>query len=73
MNRRDELDAMHIILSKMQTAATLLTQHDDSIAAIGDMVGYPDQGQFSKCFRRIYGLSPSEYRSAERKRTGWGR
>jgi AraC-like DNA-binding protein len=61
---------VYIITSKMQTAATLLTLHDDSIAAIGYMVGYPDQGQFSKCFRRMYGVSPSEYRRAECERTG---
>ncbi len=60
----------HIIVSKMQTAATLLLQHDDSIAAIGDMVGYPDQGQFSRCFRRVYGMPPSDYRRRAREQNG---
>jgi two-component system response regulator YesN len=40
------------------------------IKEIGGIVGYPDQGYFSRVFRQAVGVSPQEYRES---RTGKGR
>ncbi len=52
----------YIINSKMHMATTLLASPEYSISDIADMIGYVDQGQFTKAFRRVHGLSPSEFR-----------
>ena len=52
----------YIANSKMHVAAILLASHEHSIADIADMVGYADQGQLTKAFRRVYGMTPSAYR-----------
>ncbi len=57
----------YIINSKMKAAATLLASDKYTVADIADMVGYADQGQFAKAFRRVWGETPSEFR---RKKLG---
>ena len=52
----------YIVTSKMNAAAALLTANEYSVADISDMVGYADQSQFTKAFRRVFGVTPSEYR-----------
>jgi len=54
----------YIASSKMHVAAILLASHEHSIADIAEMVGYADQGQLTKAFRRIYDMTPSAYRRA---------
>ncbi len=52
----------YIVTSKMNAAAALLTANEYSVADVADMVGYADQGQFTKAFRRVFGVTPSEFR-----------
>ena len=50
---------MHVRISK---AKSLLRFSEDSIEEIGVQVGIPDANYFSRAFRRVEGISPSEYR-----------
>ncbi len=51
-----------ILNYKMNMACSLLRQSDMSIAMVGARVGYPDQSQFSRVFRKHTGSSPQNYR-----------
>lgn len=55
-----------LIYYRMTRAAELLKLTSLSIADVGKATGYPDQMHFSRAFRRYYGLSPSQWRSANR-------
>ena len=53
----------YIISIRIQNASQLLLHHPElTIGQIGDMVGYPEQGYFSRIFKKQTGLSPFEYR-----------
>lgn len=48
---------------RMNLAAELLVKHREaSIAEIGGEVGYNNAGKFTEAFKRVMGLTPSEYR-----------
>lgn len=47
---------------RMAKAAELLKLTPLSIADIGNAVGYPNQLHFSRAFKKIYGLSPKNWR-----------
>ena len=49
---------------RMQQAKHLLGVSDRSVREVCDEVGYRQAAEFSKRFRRKYGMSPSEYRRA---------
>ncbi|MEL7976303.1 helix-turn-helix domain-containing protein [Isoptericola sp. F-RaC21] len=49
----------------MASARELLDTTDRNIASIAQQVGYSDPLYFSRQFRRIHSLSPSEYRTRE--------
>jgi AraC family transcriptional regulator, arabinose operon regulatory protein len=51
---------------RMGTARELLDTTDRPIASIAAQVGYADSLYFSRQFRRIHGMSPSEYRSHDK-------
>ena len=53
---------------RIQEAKKLLATTDLPIAAVGTMVGYPDQFHFSKTFRKATGLNPSAFRKAEKEK-----
>lgn len=55
-----------LIHYRMAKAATLLTTTELSIGAISPMVGYMNQLHFSRAFKKVYGLSPREYRQQNR-------
>ncbi|CAI9406501.1 AraC family transcriptional regulator [Aestuariimicrobium sp. T2.26MG-19.2B] len=55
---------------RMSTARTLLDTTDRTIASIATEVGYPDSLYFSRQFRRIHQVSPSQYRSREQSAGG---
>jgi AraC family L-rhamnose operon transcriptional activator RhaR len=58
--------AAFISRRRAQHAAFLLSGTDDSIASIGQAVGWPEPATFSHQFRRSFGTSPREYRRRSR-------
>lgn len=51
---------------RMQKATELLKLTQLSIGDIGNVVGYPNQLHFSRAFKNVYGVSPREWRNANR-------
>lgn len=51
-----------IVQEKMKIAAALLQDTDYPIAMIASKVGYSNFSNFAQVFRKIYGVSPSNYR-----------
>ncbi len=51
----------YITRFRMQKAAELLEGANIKHAEIAKMLGYSDAYYFSRCFKRFYGISPSEY------------
>lgn len=49
---------------RIKAAKDLLSHPTVSIKSIGENVGYKDSSHFTKTFRRIVGVSPSEYRAS---------
>lgn len=54
----------YIVETRMDKACTLLKNPTLKIAEVSASVGYPDQFVFSKQFKKIMGISPSQYRKA---------
>ncbi|PHV69584.1 DNA-binding response regulator [Sporanaerobium hydrogeniformans] len=53
----------YIITLRLQKARHLLLHHPElSIRQIGELVGYQDQGYFSRIFKKQQGVSPFDYR-----------
>ncbi|MBQ3591189.1 MAG: helix-turn-helix transcriptional regulator, partial [Clostridia bacterium] len=48
---------------RMRQALTLLLQTNLPISHISSSVGYEDPLYFSRAFRRMFGLSPTDYRN----------
>ena len=48
---------------RTQKAKELLMNPVNSIKDIGEMVGYNDSNYFTRVFKRIEGITPSEYRN----------
>ncbi len=46
---------------RLKKAEQLLKQNVDSITQISYQIGFSDHSYFSKCFKKEYGISPSEY------------
>lgn len=55
----------YIIANRMNHACYLLKTTGLSIAEIGSMAGYASQSMFTAAFRRIQGMTPSQYRTGE--------
>jgi transcriptional regulator GlxA family with amidase domain len=55
--------ARYLKTLRMQQAATLLTTTFLSVKEIVSRVGFADESHFVRDFKRIYGLTPSEYRN----------
>ena len=47
---------------RIETASRLLRSTHYTIQEISDQVGIPDANYFVKCFRKIYGITPTQYR-----------
>lgn len=47
---------------RVERAANLLKYSDESIARIGDYVGFPSQSYFGNTFKRYTGMTPGQYR-----------
>jgi AraC-like DNA-binding protein len=56
------LSASEFILSqRLKLATQLLKESDINISQVGYSVGFNDPAYFSKCFKKIYHCTPSEY------------
>jgi AraC family L-rhamnose operon transcriptional activator RhaR len=55
---------------RAERAAVLLASTDDSVAAIGAEVGWPDPSQFARRFRQAHGRGPRAYRTSGRALNG---
>lgn len=55
-----------LISYRMTKAAELLKLTGLSIADIGNAVGYPNQLHFSRAFKKVYGISPRNWRNENR-------
>jgi transcriptional regulator GlxA family with amidase domain len=51
-----------LIRLRIQRACQLLDTTTETVAAIGRRAGFPDPYYFTRCFRRIIGHPPREYR-----------
>ena len=52
----------YLIHVKMQHAARLLAEPKMKLWEISEMVGYSNEKNFSRAFKKHYGISPNEYR-----------
>ncbi|WP_376739176.1 helix-turn-helix transcriptional regulator [Pseudomonas fluorescens] len=56
----------HLLLDRrMALARTLLLHSNDSVGQIASACGFADESYFSRCFRKVHGLPPGQYRRAE--------
>lgn len=51
---------------RIKEAKKLLAMTEESVARVGELVGYPDQFYFSRTFRKETGMNPTEYRRKKR-------
>lgn len=51
----------HLLRMRIERAKTLLARNDQSICSIALSLGFFDQSHFSRTFRRLAGVSPSEF------------
>ena len=51
----------YITQLRMNRARELIEKGEVKLSEVASLSGFNDAGYFSKCFRRFYGLSPSEY------------
>lgn len=58
--------AAHMKAHRMERAARLLRETEDSVAAVAQSVGYGSQSRFTAAFREIFGLLPTAYRRQHR-------
>lgn len=56
----------YFIQLKIQEACRLLDQQSLSVAEIGNRLGFEDQFYFSRQFRKVMDMSPTEYRRRDR-------
>jgi AraC-like DNA-binding protein len=57
----------HFSRLRLYRAARLLLTTSDSVSAIARQTGYQDPLYFSRVFRRVHGVSPSEYRQGRER------
>ncbi len=52
---------------RIHRAKELLKASDESVAVVGEKVGFPDQAYFSRVFRKTTGTTPNAYRDSARR------
>ncbi|MDP3177880.1 MAG: helix-turn-helix domain-containing protein [Spirochaetaceae bacterium] len=57
--------AEYLVRYRMKRAAELLAEGELRIGEVADMVGYADQRHFSSLFRRLVGVTPTEFREGK--------
>lgn len=60
---------MYIQKQRLDLAKTLLTKTDFNISEIVERIGLSSKSYFSKVFKEMYSISPSEFRSNHKNRT----
>ena len=63
----------YLLTRRLERAATLLRQTDQSVADICMSVGLQSVGSFTTTFRRTYGKTPTEYRASFPPATAYAR
>lgn len=58
----------YILKQKIELAKALLTDTNDSVSQIAYSIGFQDNHNFSSCFKKNTGLTPTEYRNSFGKR-----
>lgn len=58
----------YILQQKMELAKYLLTDTNQNVSEISSQLGYSDPHHFMKSFKKIVGLTPTEFRNAYSKR-----
>lgn len=58
----------YILKTKVERANFMLTDTNKSISEISEALGFPDSHNFSRTYKKLTGLSPSEYRNTFSKR-----
>lgn len=58
----------YILKTKMDTASFMLIDTNEPITEIAKAVGFSDSHNFSRTYKKLTGLSPSEYRNTFSKR-----
>ncbi len=53
-----------ILQAKISTACEHLVMSKRSIKAVGSAIGYEDHANFTRAFKKLMGISPSQYRAA---------
>jgi AraC-like DNA-binding protein len=59
-----ETPMRYLTLWRMQLAARMLVDGATKVAAIGEQVGFRSESAFSRTFKKVTGLSPTEWRRA---------
>ena len=59
--------AAHIREHRMERAAAMLREGDESVAQVARAVGYESQSKFSAEFHKAYGALPTEYRKLQNR------
>ena len=57
------------ILVRLKIAADLLKNKSTTISEIAYSVGFNDIGYFSKSFKDLYGMTPSQFRESDKNQT----
>jgi AraC-like DNA-binding protein len=59
-----------ILQAKISTACEYLVRSKKSIKEIGEMIGYDDHANFTRAFKKLMEISPSQYRKAHQRSAG---
>ena len=57
----------HILNVRIRAACNLLAKTNDTIASIALESGFYDHSHFTRNFKKVMKVSPSEYRAQDRK------
>ncbi|MDM5280836.1 AraC family transcriptional regulator [Paenibacillus silvae] len=52
-----------LAIIRIQQAARMLTHADTPLQEIAELVGYPDAHTLSRSFKKVYGVTPTQYRA----------
>ena len=62
----------YLMKRRITEAKALLTSTDFSLTQIAEQIGFGSLPYFSKCFRKVEGTSPNEYRKSARQKSAQG-